>query len=54
MNKKYSWYKISADGGKSQTKQYLTEEEANEEEQMGYIVKMVDALDSNSLYFVAI
>lgn len=32
-------YKVSADGGKTYTMQYFTEEEAEEHKAMGYIVE---------------
>ena len=32
------WYYISADGGNTWTAQYMTEKEANDERQKGYIV----------------
>mgnify|MGYP003571564999 CR=1 FL=1 len=35
----YSWYNISADGGETWTTQYLTEIEAENERQAGYIVE---------------
>lgn len=52
MNKKYSWYNISADGGKSWTAQYMTEEEAKEEEIKGYTVRLREGvINCESPYF---
>lgn len=36
--KKYNYYEISADGGETFTKQWLTMEEAKEQQKAGYLV----------------
>ena len=52
MEKKYSWYNISADGGKSWTAQYMTEEDVKDEIAKGYIVNIREGvMNCKSPYF---